>query len=233
MAKLPRAGRVKTRLVGTLSTGEAAKLHLACLQDTLRMAETFGDAERWLLLAAGSVSTQRFARRLGLGRQWRVGTQGRGSLGARLARAFRRGFREGAERIVAVGSDSPWMGVQRLRAAFRALVDADVVLGPAADGGYYLVGARRFLPELFEGIPWGSERVLAATLRALRGRRASWRLLPRDFDLDRPADLRRAERLLHARPELCPALHDWFVEWGSTRSTLRYRIQPPPRTNSS
>ena len=221
LTKLPRAGRVKTRLVGTLSASEAAQLHRACLQDTLRMVETCGDAERWLLLAAGSGNARQFAHRLGLGRHWRVGTQGRGSLGDRLARAFRRGFREGAERIVAVGSDSPWMGVERLRAAFRALVDADVVLGPAADGGYYLVGTRRFLPELFEGIPWGSERVLAATLRALRRCGASWLLLPRDFDLDRPADLRRAERLLLARPELCPALRDWFARWRSARSSLR------------
>ncbi|MCL6480678.1 MAG: TIGR04282 family arsenosugar biosynthesis glycosyltransferase [Firmicutes bacterium] len=220
-AKLPRAGRVKTRLVGTLSAQEAAALHLACLRDTLRMVETFGGAEPRLLLAADSRNAQRFARRLGLGQNWQVRTQGRGTLGARLARAFRSGFLDGAERIIAVGSDSPWMGARRLRAAFRALTDADVVLGPAADGGYYLVGASRFLPELFEEIPWGSGHVLAATLRALRGCGASWRLLPRDFDLDRPADLRRAERWLRIRPKCCPALREWFAERRGARTALR------------
>jgi rSAM/selenodomain-associated transferase 1 len=220
-AKLPHAGRVKTRLVGTLSAREAAALHLACLQDTLRMVEAFGGAEPQLLLAADSRNAQRFARRLGLGPNWQVRTQGRGTLGARLARAFRSGFRDGAEHIVAVGSDSPWMGVQRLRAAFRALTDVDVVLGPAADGGYYLLGARRLLPELFEAIPWGSGHVLAMTLRALHNCGASWRLLPRDFDLDRPADLRRAERLLRVRPKSCPALREWFAARRRARTALR------------
>lgn len=210
-AKLPQPGRVKTRLLGTLSPREAAGLHEACLRDTLRMAGGVRGARLWLLLASGPHSAQRFARRLALRAGWHLGTQGRGDLGKRLERAFRRAFRQGAPSVLAVGTDSPWIGARRLREAFRVLQHADVVLGPTDDGGYYLIGARRFLPELFRGIPWGSGRVLKRTVRALQQAGASYRLLRRDFDLDRPADLRRAERLLRSKAKLCPALRQWFA----------------------
>ncbi len=210
-AKLPRPGSVKTRMLGALSPREAAKLHEACLRDTLRMAGAVRDAEPWLLLAATPHSMRRFARQLALGAPWHAGTQGRGDLGQRLARAFRQGFRRGARKVLAVGTDSPWVGTARIREAFAALECAEVVLGPTDDGGYYLIGARKFLPQLFKEIPWGTSRVLARTTQMLEKTRTSCRLLRREFDLDRPADMRRAERLLRKKRIPCPALKQWFA----------------------
>ena len=90
--------------------------------------------------------------------------QARGDLGARLESAFAAAFADGATAVLAMGTDCPGLTTDRLRAALAALAASDLVLGPATDGGYYLIGLARPAPELFAGVPWGTERVLAATL---------------------------------------------------------------------
>src|SRR5437899_13040386 len=94
--------------------------------------------------------------------------QGDGDLGKRMERAVQEAFEGGAPAAIVIGADCPELGAGHLAAALRVLERKDVVLGPAADGGYYLIGMRRFLPEAFRGIEWSSERVLDQTLAALR-----------------------------------------------------------------
>lgn len=227
-AKAPRPGKVKTRLLSTLSPAEAAAIHRAGLTDTLRIASAVRSAERWLLVAAGPEGAQRLARRLGLGRSWRVGVQGRGKLGTRLARWFRRVAARAPRPVIAIGADSPWMGARRLREAIAFLAHRDVVLGPARDGGYYLIGARRWLPLLFRKIDWGTGRVLQQTRRQLRRAGIQAGLLAEDFDLDRPDDLRRAARLLLRKPQCAPALAHALARLGLLSESSRHP-QPPRR----
>jgi rSAM/selenodomain-associated transferase 1 len=235
-AKAPRPGKVKTRLLPALSPTDAATIHRACLADTLRSVAALRGAERWLLVAGSDGAARRLARRLRAGRGWRVAGQGRGDLGARLSRWFRRVAAGGPRRVIAVGADSPWIGAARIRRALAILKRQDVVLGPADDGGYYLIGASQWLPSLFREVDWGTGRVLRQT--RWRTSRAGIRagLLSRDFDLDRPADLRRAARLLRREPRRAPALARALKELGYLSGSSRHRqqdrrrrIRPPGR----
>lgn len=212
-AKPPRPGHVKTRLRGLLTAQEAAEVHLACVKDTAAMVASVGGYRKWLLVAGRFEAAQNLAQQAKLSSRWRVGAQVGRDLGARLEFALNSHFLAGVQKVVVVGTDTPWMGPQRIVRAFQLLDAADVVIGPTEDGGYYLVGARRLVPEMFRRIRWGTADVLEQTLAALRKMKASYRLLRRDFDLDRPEDLHRVARLLRRRKIRSPALKRWFVNW--------------------
>lgn len=182
-AKWPSAGAVKTRLtVGDPDWG--ARAARAFLLDSLhrlavvnaRRVLVFAPKEREADFAA--VSAGRFD----------LAPQGEGDLGRRMA-AFVEGHLEaGARAVVLVGADSPTLPVEYVERAFAELEHADVVLGPATDGGYYLVGCGPARPPLFEGVTWGGASVLAETVKALAD--PQWRLsvLPPWYDVDAPAD---------------------------------------------
>jgi hypothetical protein len=118
-----------------------------------------------------------------------------------LARALR-----GAERAVLIGADCPALTPAYLREAIAALEGADVVLGPARDGGYVLVGARRVAPALFDGIAWGSSRVLDEQRACLRALGWRWSELATLWDVDRPEDLERVRCELADGPALLSGL---------------------------
>jgi hypothetical protein len=129
-----------------------------------------------------------------LGPQWTYRGQGEGDIGARMARALAEAFAEGAPAAVLVGTDIPDLSGAILAEAFQRLADHDIVIGPAADGGYYLIGLRRerfaeLAPLLFQGIAWGGENVLRDTLSALAPSGVAVHLLPMLRDIDRPEDL--------------------------------------------
>ncbi|HVS74039.1 MAG TPA: TIGR04282 family arsenosugar biosynthesis glycosyltransferase [Candidatus Acidoferrales bacterium] len=220
-AKAAVPGRVKTRLLPALSAAGAAEIQKACITDTLRMAGKVRGCDLFLFGAGGPVYFRALAQRGPLGQPRLYGAKlwpqrGR-DLGERLENAFHKVFRRGYRRVVVIGTDTPWMGAPRIGEAFRALAEKDVVLGPCRDGGYYLLGLRRFLPEFFRGIPWGTSRACRATLRAARRCGAKGKILRMDFDLDRPGDLRRAKKLLSARPERAPNLSGVLVAMGNRR----------------
>ena len=115
--------------------------------------------------------------------------QGRGALGLRMQRQFQRAAREGASQMVLIGSDLPQLEASDLSAAFTVLGQRRGVLGPALDGGYWLIGLRRPEPELLAGIDWGSALVLEQTVAAMARRGLEPELLSRRGDLDWARDL--------------------------------------------
>ncbi len=123
-----------------------------------------------------------------------------------MSGAFARAFARGAERVAIIGTDSPAVSRATAVEALDALSAADVVLGPAEDGGYYLLALRRPQPELFEGVAWSTSSVLADTVARARKAGLSVRLLSPLRDIDTPEDLRaewpRVRLLLEARPDL-------------------------------
>jgi hypothetical protein len=123
-----------------------------------------------------------------------------------MENAFRKCFAMGFREVVVIGTDTPWMGVERVRRAFAELKASEVVIGPAEDGGYYLLGMRKMVAEIFQGIPWSTERVLELTLEVIAEQKVRGKLLRRDFDLDRPEDLKRAAGMLKRRPQVALAL---------------------------
>ncbi len=187
IAKEPVPGAVKTRLASVLGADGAARVAAAMLADTLAgIAEA--DAEPWVCFAPADART-RMARRAP---RCRLIAQVDGDLGDRLAACFAALLGGGAEQVVIVGADTPQVAGATYQAAFTLLDQVDVVLGPAEDGGYYLVGAKAALPELFVGVPMGTAGVLEATIQRAIRRRLQIGTVPTLRDLDRLEDLRAA-----------------------------------------
>lgn len=193
--RYPEPGRVKTRLIPLLGAEGAADLHLRMTRHTLAAAANLrscrSEVEVVVRFTGGTPSQMQ---RL-YGDQWGFEEQGEGDLGARLERAITDAFAGGRTEVVVVGSDCPELTTQTLEDAFGALRSSDVVIGPALDGGYYLVGLSRMAAGIFGGIPWGTERVLRETLRAALRLKLTLRLLPTLRDVDRPDDLGVWERV--------------------------------------
>lgn len=193
------SGRVKTRLIPHLGVRGAQGFHRACLVATVRLAASLPRrVHRFLCLASATPSdARRTARSMGLASRLHVRVQGGSDLGARLARMFAALWNEGYERVVVIGSDSPTLTRQRVLDALAALRRAEAVLGPARDGGYYLIGLRKTEKKtktLFRRVEWGTRRAFAQTRRNLRAAGLRVRRLPLGYDVDTPADLRRLER---------------------------------------
>ncbi len=182
-AKWPAPGAVKTRLAAS-DPAWGARAARAFLLDTIeRLAAV--DARRVLAFAPAEREAEFAAV---VGGRFDLMPQGDGDLGRRMAAFVARQMDAGAEAVVLVGADSPTLPVEYVRQAFAELERVDVVLGPAADGGYYLVGCGPRRPPLFEGVAWGTGRVLADTIANLAD--PHWRLclLPPWYDVDAPAD---------------------------------------------
>ena len=180
-AKQPMPGRVKTRLAHETTSTWAAQVAAALLADVLEhiapvrhgavLRSRRPRAREWFESAAGG--------------RFELEAQADGDLGQRLHRFFE-GQR--ADAVVVIGTDSPTLPVAFIEQAFTQLETADLVLGPAGDGGYCLVGCGRRLPPVFDGIAWSAPSVLGDTVRRLAD--PSWRLalLPPWYDIDTLAD---------------------------------------------
>lgn len=183
-AKYPVPGQVKTRLIPALGALRAARLHRRLTEVTLVTAVAAGAP---VVVCAAGASLRRFRAWLGEGPAYV--RQSEGDLGQRMDDAFARAFRQGTPKALAIGADVPSLTPDLIRKAFAALDFADVVLGPAADGGYYLIGMRRLHRRLFRDIAWGSGDVLSRTREILAANGISYRELPALSDVDRPEDL--------------------------------------------
>jgi hypothetical protein len=181
----PVAGEVKTRLAAGIGGLAAARIYAVTLEHTLEAAVDSGARVVLSLAAAPSAEW-------GLGIDCSIEVQGTGDLGDRMADAFERRFSEAEERVIIIGSDCPLITPEHLQAAADALADRDVVLGPAIDGGYWLVGQRRPGVDLFSDIPWSSHDTLGATRRLLAGIGAAWAELEEIGDIDTREDLEAA-----------------------------------------
>lgn len=195
-AKAPVAGEVKTRLASAIGAEAAADLARAFLIDTwAQVQSTAGGRARPVLALSGDPS----AIDLGGAEVW---PQGGGDLGERLARGIQKALDdEGAPWVIAIGADSPGMPSSLLSGAIRALDEADSVLGPCDDGGFYLLGLRRCPAGLLDDLPWSEATTFGATLARLRERGLTTAILGAFFDIDRPDDIERLAAL-HARGEV-------------------------------
>ena len=201
--KEPRPGAVKTRLAAAIGDAVAAQLYRAFVETVLAATTPEADEYERLVFYDPPEAGERMRAWLPSGR---LRKQSAGDVGERMAACFARCFARGASRVVLAGSDAPALGRAEVRAAFEALADHDVALGPAHDGGYYLVGLRRPQPALFDGVAWSTAAVLDQTLvRAAAAGLSVARLAPlRDVDTadDLRAEWHCVERLLESRPAL-------------------------------
>lgn len=205
-ARSPVLGKVKTRLSPPLTAEQALALHRALVEDTLdhlNRIERPG-IERLLLLSEPLQDPSA----LNVPSGWTTTVQASGGLGERLASLFYMGFRRGVTRLVVLGSDSPTVPPEVVHEAFDDLEQRQVVLGPAEDGGYYLLGCREWIPELFQGIDWGTPEVFEQTMGIIKARKISVSTLIRWYDIDRGEDLEKLRQeiayMKRSAPELVP-----------------------------
>jgi len=189
MLKFPTPGTVKTRLAPALGQQRACELHRALVRQTLAEVARFAKREPVTVEVRLAGAPDVAAGRAWLGESVTIREQGEGDLGERMDRAVHCAFAEKASEVVVIGGDCPQLTAEHLAAAFAALAHDDAVLGPAADGGYYLIGQRRPLSVLFQGIRWGSTEVLAQTLAVARAHSIAVAQLATLHDVDLPEDL--------------------------------------------
>lgn len=199
MAKAPQEGQVKTRLIGVLSPAEATELYLNFLRDAFALMEEVWDSRQTVSLVLcytpeGAEETFESVEREG---SLMLAQRGK-DLGQRLRNCFADLFDLGFDSVVVIGADSPTLPSQYLIDAFDSLTgDNDVVIGPAEDGGYYLLGMRKVHEALFEEIPWGADGVLAATEGRACDAGLNPRLLSVWYDVDTPEELERLKMELN------------------------------------
>ncbi len=208
-AKVPEPGAVKTRLNPVLRARETADLAEALLLDTV---EAGARSRMETVVAFTPARGRRVMERL-LGPRVRLVAQGSGDLGTRLERVVDQLAAEKKRPIVVVGTDCPAVNAGRLRDAAAALERNDVVLGPALDGGFYLIGIRRVVVDLFRDVPWSTAGALEAVEARANEAHKSVHRLPVERDLDTPEDLyewyagARAAGLRGTYPRTWSALH--------------------------
>lgn len=178
----PALGQVKTRLARTMGDVDALSIY-RLLIDKTRTAAMGVTAERWLLYSNFTDLNDTWP-----STDFRKMTQQSGELGERMEQAFRAAFTAGGEQVVIIGSDCPDLTGPTLEAAFTALDQADFVLGPVPDGGYYLLGMRALEPALFRHIAWSTDTVRSITLERIAIAGKSCVLLPMLTDVDTEAD---------------------------------------------
>ena len=196
MAKYPEPGRVKTRLAAVLGDERACTLYRAFILDLADRLARLPYEVIWTYDPASAP----FATLLPGAR---CVAQAEGDLGARMAHAVAAALAERAAPVVVLGADVPHVSAACLAEA-AGVVPGRVVIGPAEDGGYYLIGLARHAPELFVDVPWGEDRVLEATLLRARRLGLETQLLPPTFDVDEASDLQRLRAVLDAGVVVLP-----------------------------
>ncbi len=205
-AREPIPGTTKTRLIPRLGTRNAAALAHAFTLDALTKASQTGSRLIIAASASGDVTKNVYFRSLARRFDASLVDQGSGSLGIRMRRASEPFCADGA---LLLGTDTPSLPLQLLMNSLELLRRNRLVFGPSLDGGYYALGIRGELPDIFRGIRWGGARVLTDSISRLQNSRTRFALAPSWYDIDRWSDLLLlAEHLRITRPAApnpCPA----------------------------
>jgi len=190
-SRYPTAGKAKTRLIPALGADKAAQLHRrmteVVIETTRLWQQQSGNSHRQINLHYTGATETDFSN--WLGNDLTYLEQSGADLGERMEHAFAGAFKNTGHCVIGIGTDTPALSLTLLHQAEKNLTDHDLVLGPAADGGYYLIGMKDHHPELFTGIDWGTEKVLRQTLAIATRRGLKVAILEELSDIDRPDDL--------------------------------------------
>lgn len=192
MLKVPREGEVKTRLIPPLTAKEAASLYKAFIKDTFSRLPMLKDIALYAFFTpAGKKADIVNIIPQGIS----LITQKDGDLGERIYGVFECLFNSGHKRAAVIGSDSPDLPIEYIETSFSMLKEShgSLVLGPAFDGGYYLIAMDRLIKTPFEGIRWSADSVLKDTIKNASASGIRVKLLPEWRDIDRPEDLKFLE----------------------------------------
>jgi len=204
----PIAGETKTRLIGHVTARAAAALSDAFIRDALRKAQLVKPSR--LIIAASApdgAARSKYFRRLSHEFRSELIDQGKGSLGAKMARSLEPYADNG---VLLIGTDTPTVPIDLLARCLVLVQPKRVVIAPSLDGGYWGIGVHGAIPTIFTGIRWGGSNVLAATLKRLAQKKIAYALGPAWYDIDRWDDVLLLARHLDLMPRAieshpCPA----------------------------
>ncbi|MDD4954870.1 MAG: TIGR04282 family arsenosugar biosynthesis glycosyltransferase [Candidatus Omnitrophica bacterium] len=209
-AKEPQKGKVKTRLLDCLSRNDCLKLYKAFLRDTLDVARAVNCEKK--IIAYEATCEPRYIKRIG--KDFSFYKQEGENFGERLINAFKAARKEGSQKIVVIGADSPTILSEFIERGFNLLDDNDIILGPTRDRGFYLIGLKNSVPGLFKNIQWSTNYVLAGILKnsEFLGKKVA--------KLDEWYDVDDKDSLLYLSDVLKHDKNIRVARW--TKKTLRY-----------
>ncbi|NEP12658.1 MAG: glycosyltransferase [Symploca sp. SIO2C1] len=188
-SRYPEPGKTKTRMIPALGAEGAAKLQRQLTEETLLQVRELATSRPLSVEVHFSGGTQQLMQAW-LGNDFAYQPQTTGDLGKRMSSAFAASFAAGMTGVVIIGIDCPDLKAELMAQALEALEQCDLVLGPAEDGGYYLIGLKRMIAELFVGISWGTSQVRQQTVEIAKKLDLAIAFLPLLNDIDRPEDLK-------------------------------------------
>ncbi|MFO7800451.1 TIGR04282 family arsenosugar biosynthesis glycosyltransferase [Rhodohalobacter sp.] len=188
--KNPIEGEVKTRLASSLGDEKALDVYQKLLKITARETANV-NAEKLVSYSKFVEERDNFDKNI-----FEKSVQRKGDLGEKMKHAFRYGFDDGFNRIVLIGSDCPEISQSLIDKAFKELSEADSVIGPSDDGGYYLIGLSRFIPQIFDDVEWSTSSVFSSTITALEDIGATYHILKKLNDIDTESDLNASNLLI-------------------------------------
>jgi uncharacterized protein len=209
MAKAPRPGAVKTRLISSFSPEVVTAFYCCLLDDTLALARSLGDVEVAIMCPEPDVDELAQV----AGKDVSVVAQRGKGLAAGLTSVFAHFAAGHPRRTIAFNSDSPHLPRTVLEGAFTTLAEHDVVVGPTDDGGYYLVGAKASHPALFASAGMGTSSALERLLSSARALELSVGFSDSFYDIDVVDDLTRLAAELRLAPMRAPRTARWLQEW--------------------
>lgn len=191
--KNPELGNCKTRLASTLGDEAALKVYEQLIDYTVDFSSKV-EAEKYVYYSKNISSNDRWSESL-----FEKKIQVEGNLGVKMATAFKENFDKGFEKIIIIGSDCAEINEVDIHSAFEALDESEVVIGPAIDGGYYLLGMRTFIPSLFQDKSWSTPDLINETISTLKKQQISFSLLKEKSDIDYEKDLERENYVTFSR----------------------------------
>jgi rSAM/selenodomain-associated transferase 1 len=223
MAKAPRPGAVKTRLIPALPPEAVTAFYQSLLEDTLALAQSLSNVELAIMCPQSDIKELACL----IGQRARIVAQKGEGLAAGLTSVFAHFTGDHSRRIVAFNSDSPHLPRSVLEAAFEKLAVHDLVVGPTHDGGYYLIGAKAPYPTLFANDGLGTSSALERLLSRARALELSIGFADLFYDIDVPDDLIRLAAELRIAPARAPRTAVWLKEWEAAMAHLRTRTEEP------
>ena len=223
MAKAPKPGMVKTRLMKSLPSPAVTRLYRCLLEDTLALAKLLTGVEVAVMCPESDQDELTHV----LGYEVLVVAQKGDGLAAGLTSVFRHFTAGGQRHVIAVNSDSPHLSPSVLDNAFGILAKHDVVVGPTHDGGYYLVGAKAAHASLFHGDSMGTGSALDRLLTRAKILELSTGFTEHFYDIDVANDLILLARELQLTPAKTPRTAAWFIEWQQEFAQLGHSVPGP------
>jgi len=194
--KAPRKGQVKTRLAAQIGEEFALRLYQAMVKDLMENIQPAREYDIHVLVWPHGTEN--------VVRNWLdwngyISSQGSGDLGKKLFLAFKKSFRKGYKRVIIIGSDLPGISSDLISSGLKRLHKYPLVLGPAVDGGYYLIGLNSLQPQLFSAMNWSTSGVLRETIRRAQQSDLSFQLLKELRDIDTFEDVAALWKIIQNR----------------------------------